>query len=58
MSDVPENHWNHRVIEFADLDGTPWRQIHEVHYERGRPVLYSDDGAVVSGANNLAEVGR
>lgn len=44
--------WNHRVIEFADTDGTPWQQIHEVHYdEDGKPVAYTEEATPVMGAN-------
>lgn len=47
------SHWNHRVIEFVEPDGTPWRAIHEVHYDdQGRPYAYTESPADVSGANN------
>lgn len=40
------SHWNYRVIEFVDLDGTPWRGIFEVHYdEAGNPREYSEEPA-------------
>ena len=39
--------WNYRVIEFADLDGSPYRQIHEVHYEEGKPKYYAENPAHV-----------
>lgn len=42
-------HWNHRVIEFVDPDGTPWRAIHEVHYVNHLPVAYTEEPAVVGG---------
>jgi hypothetical protein len=45
-------HWNHRVIEFVDFDGTPYRQIHEVHYEDGIPYGYTENPAVVMGETN------
>jgi hypothetical protein len=47
MSD-PALTWNHRVIEFVDLDGKPWRSIHEVHYADGRPVAYTEGPAHVT----------
>ena len=39
--------WNYRVIEFVDLDGSPYRQIHEVHYEKGKPEYYAEHPAHV-----------
>jgi hypothetical protein len=44
----PDCHWNYRVIEFADpKTGEAWRAIHEVHYENGEPVAYSEPHASV-----------
>jgi tetrahydromethanopterin S-methyltransferase subunit H len=46
-------HWNHRVIEFVEADGSPWRAIHEVHYDdAGRPYAYAENAADVSGESN------
>ncbi|MBI3230976.1 MAG: hypothetical protein HYZ45_12615 [Burkholderiales bacterium] len=42
--------WNYRVIEFVCPENNePWRQIHEVHYEDGKPVSYSENAAPVYG---------
>ena len=38
--------WNYRVIEFPDVE--PYRQIHEVHYEDGKPSTYTYRPAGVS----------
>lgn len=38
--------WNHRVMRF-DEDGETWFAIHEVHYDNGRPVMYTERPAVV-----------
>lgn len=43
----PRRHWNYRVIEFVELNGEPWRAIHEVHYEDDRPVMYTEEPAIV-----------
>lgn len=40
--------WNYRVIEFVDVDGSPYRQIHEVHYrDNGQPASYAEEPATV-----------
>lgn len=44
---MPDIHWNYRVIEFVEHNGIPWRAIHEVHYEKGDPVGYSENPAVI-----------
>jgi hypothetical protein len=47
------SHWNHRVIEFVEPDGTPWRAIHEVQYDdQGRPCAYTENPADVSGESD------
>ena len=47
------SHWNHRVIEFVEADGTPWMAIHEVHYDdAGRPYAYAENAAEVCGESN------
>lgn len=47
---MSEHTWNYRVIEFVDPDSSEvWRQIHEVHYENGKPVTYSENPAPVYG---------
>ncbi len=52
--------WNYRVIEFVDpKNNEPWRSIHEVHYQDGRPASYSGSPAHVtwdvSEGNSAAE---
>lgn len=44
--------WNYRVIEFVDSDGSPWRAIHEVHYEGDIPVSYRENPAVVMSSDD------
>lgn len=44
--------WNYRVIEFVGLEGTPWRAIHEVHYENANPVSYSEEPAAIIWTSN------
>ena len=44
------SHWNHRVIEFTQADGSKWLAIHEVHYDDdGLPFAYAESPADVSG---------
>ena len=45
------NTWNHRVIQFVDTDGEPWYAIHEVHYDDGKPVMYTEDPVPVASEN-------
>lgn len=44
-TEAPAKHWNCRVIEFPSDEET-WYAIHEVYYERGTPVAYSESPAV------------
>lgn len=38
------SHWNHRVIEHKEADGTPYMAIHEVHYDdKGKPAAYTEN---------------
>jgi hypothetical protein len=40
--------WNYRVIEFVDSDSSPYRSIHEVHYdENNKPTSYGETAAIV-----------
>mgnify|MGYP000041119359 CR=1 FL=1 len=37
------SHWNYRVIAHADVDGSPYVAIHEVHYDdKGVPAAYTE----------------
>lgn len=44
-TEAPAKHWNCRVIEFPSDEET-WYAIHEVYYERGTPIAYSESSAV------------
>lgn len=47
---APKLTWNNRVLQFAEPgSGDLWYAIHEVHYEDGRPILYTEDPAAVVG---------
>jgi hypothetical protein len=39
--------WNYRALAFTSTAGDHWNSIHEVHYEDGHPVAYSERPAVV-----------
>lgn len=43
---TPERSWNYRAIRFSSGEDH-WAALHEVHYEQGRPVAYSEQPAVV-----------
>lgn len=52
MSVTDRAHWNHRVIEYVDTDGSPWFQIHEVYYDaEGKPQAYTENPVPVHGVN-------
>ena len=38
---MQRRHWNYRVLEFTNEHGA-WYAIHEVHYEAGKPVTYTE----------------
>lgn len=41
-------YWNYRVIEFFDPENDkPWRAIHEVYYENGKPKYYTENPASI-----------
>lgn len=42
-------HWNHRVLAHKEWDDSFYYQIHEVHYEDGVPVSYTERGIPVGG---------
>ena len=37
------NHWNHRVL-LNSQNGESWYEIHEVHYEDGKPTSWTAFG--------------
>jgi hypothetical protein len=44
--------WDYRVIEFVEMDGTPWQAIHEVHYDdSGAPNGYGENPAVIQSSD-------
>lgn len=50
-SPTPASHWNCRVIEFPSDEET-WFAVHEVYYEYGVPVAYSESPAVAGWTND------
>ncbi len=44
---VPRRSWNYRAIAFSSPEGDRWTSIHEVHYEHGQPIAYSENPAVI-----------
>lgn len=43
-------HWNHRVIEYVDqATEEPWLAIHEVYYDDGGKMSYTEDPVAVCG---------
>lgn len=43
-------------MEFPQDDGSPWLEIHEVHYEDDKPVMYTEKAIGVSG-ESIEELG-
>ena len=45
--EIPESHWNYRIIRHADKDhegnDVEWYNIHEVFYEKGKPIMVTHD---------------
>ncbi|UDF37855.1 UNVERIFIED_ORG: MbcA/ParS/Xre antitoxin family protein (plasmid) [Shinella sp. XGS7] len=50
-SPTPASHWNCRVIEFPSDEET-WFAVHEVYYEHGVPVAYSESPAAAGWTND------
>jgi hypothetical protein len=44
---MPKSHWNCRVIETPLPEGERWYEVHEVHYEQGRPIGYAASPATL-----------
>lgn len=44
---VPRRHWNCRVIETSLPEGERWYEVHEVHYEQGKPIGYATSPATL-----------
>ncbi len=45
---MPRRHWNCRVIETLLPEGERWYEVHEVHYEHGKPIGYAASPATLS----------
>lgn len=55
LDEIPSKHWNYRIIHHLSPEEEYWA-IHEVYYEKDKPVSYSENPAVVLSAENPGDL--